>query len=478
MNKTLKKRKAARLPLVNGNGQNIFLTFNHAGQRFEGKLWDYSRFGLGVLVDNTGPVIKKNNTVNEISLLAHGEERDLKDGTIAWKQKTEKGTVYGIFLTKEFVDLDFLLVNQKFQLHEDDRNEIRCFLEEGARIRNEFKSFASDFAYRLSIFKNKLDDFDDRFHDETPSLKRNLFQTVSNGIGEDLKLYLTRQMEQLDAIVSDFQSDEKNEHGIYLRTVLREYLKEAPFIERSITKPRGYAGDSMMMQMVYEDDYYGKTSFGKILHKHPLELASACAVRNRRRLINNHLNSFIETSPSENVSVLSVACGPAWEMQDFFRESPHKTKAKVYLLDQDEDALNEAKTGLSSIPESDSFQVQYLQESVRTLMRKRTHSTFENLRFNFVYSMGLFDYLTQPVCNALVRNLYELTAPGGLLLIGNYSNKSPDQNYLDFLLDWPLLYKSEENMLEMASGLSGEYSTEVGYEESGTQLFLKIVKGG
>jgi len=60
--------------------------------------------------------------------------------------------------------------------------------------------------------------------------------------------------------------------------------------------------------------------------------------------------------------------------------------------------------------------VRALTGSVRQLLSGKTNLG----RFDFVYAAGLFDYLSGPVAAALTRRLFEMTRPGGMMLIPNF----------------------------------------------------------
>ncbi len=467
------KRKAARIRMHDSD--NVTLHLKCDDKEIVGKVWDYSRFGLGVVLDEEECLSGKKKRLNEIVFKAFGQERLLGSGSIM-RKTTNNGTAFlGINLDKEFVDMDFLLENRRVLSQEDVRKEIYYYLKNEASIDPEFKAFSSDFTAGLALFKRTMDDLDNKFKSEPPTLKKNLFQSVKQGLGDDLKSFFDRKLNELKRITSSFAAQEHMKHGVYLRRSLWPYISEAEFLRRTNLKPRGYAGDSVMMQMVYRNEYSGKSTFGKILHKHPLEIPSAQAVRNRRALIQDEINTMHESDPRRDLNVFSVACGPAWEMQDYFATSPHRNRINLVLLDQDLEALEEARTGIQSVEGSEKFRVTYLQDSVRTLLRK-TDLPLTGNGFDFIYSMGLFDYLSRPVCTALVRKLYTLVAPGGRIMIGNYHVDSPDRAYLDYVMDWPLIYKSEEDMREMAANLPGEADVKVGFEPSGSQMFLSIVK--
>ena len=73
-----------------------------------------------------------------------------------------------------------------------------------------------------------------------------------------------------------------------------------------------------MMKMLYLNDYEGDSTFSKLMHKHPVEHPAAQAVRNRRKLITQTLKETqaSRASSSKKTRILSVACGPACELQD------------------------------------------------------------------------------------------------------------------------------------------------------------------
>ena len=48
------------------------------------------------------------------------------------------------------------------------------------------------------------------------------------------------------------------------------------------------------------------------------------------------------------------------------------------------------------------------------------HAQVARGQFDFVYAAGLFDYLSAPVASALTGRMFEMTRPGGLMLIPNF----------------------------------------------------------
>jgi extracellular factor (EF) 3-hydroxypalmitic acid methyl ester biosynthesis protein len=89
--------------------------------------------------------------------------------------------------------------------------------------------------------------------------------------------------------------------------------------------------------------------------------------------------------------------------------------------------------------------------------------------------MGLFDYLTTPVARAVLTRAYELLAPGGTLLVGNFHVGCPTRVQMDYWGDWPLVYRTEEAMLALADGLP-EAGRALLWDEHRCQLFLRLTR--
>jgi hypothetical protein len=73
--------------------------------------------------------------------------------------------------------------------------------------------------------------------------------------------------------------------------------------------------------------------------------------------------------------------------------------------------------------------------------------------FDFVYAAGLFDYLNTPVAAALTRRMFEMTRPGGLMLIPNFLTGVRDTGYMEFFMDWRLVYRDHADMHALAAAL-------------------------
>ena len=280
---------------------------------------------------------------------------------------------------------------------------------------------------------------------------------------------------ELEDLVAGFSSEEHQIHGFYFRKQLRDFILCCALMARTNLKPRGYAGDSEMMKMIYVNGYQGDTTFCKLMQKYTVGVPAAQSVRNRRKLILKRLTKFndsLKLLPEENLRILSVACGPAFELADILKSVADFKKYCFTLLDQDPIALDEARQLVSSIEEqfSQKIQVDYVNLSVRMMFGRK--SAARNLdKFHFIYSMGLFDYLTTPVAKAVIDELYQLLIPGGELVIGNFHVSNPSRLFMEYWGDWHLIHRTEEELRELLSSLDPS-AVSIIFEETRSQMFL------
>ena len=90
--------------------------------------------------------------------------------------------------------------------------------------------------------------------------------------------------------------------------------------------------------------------------------------------------------------------------------------------------------------------------------------------------MGLYDYLTDSVAKVLTEKLYSMLCPGGILIIGNYHVENETRKYMEYIMDWVLYFRDEESMFELLEDIPKNFTSEVGIDDSGTQMFLRVEK--
>jgi extracellular factor (EF) 3-hydroxypalmitic acid methyl ester biosynthesis protein len=399
------------------------------------------------------------------------------------------------------IDCDELLRHGRLVSLDQAFDQLPLLLARKHSIHPAFERYTAGLVYDLRIYRSLFDDIDAGLAPESPATRAVIEATVLAGQGRRFLEFFDERLAALEAIVRPFTRQEHERHGFYFRRHVWDAILASPFLSRTNLRPRGYAGDSMMMQYLYEEAWLGESLFGKLMHRHPIASAAAQAVRNRRKMLvetitsarrdgrfdvghdggsapkpAGHDGGSAPKPPGSPLRFMSVACGPAWEVADLFATPGDCDAYECTLLDQDEEALGEAERRIEAVERLTGRRVRarYIRQSVRTMLRERDLPGALG-RYHVVYSMGLFDYLTAPVAQAVLAKLYDLVEPGGRMIVGNFHVGNPTRWYMDYWMDWSLLYRTEEEMLALARDLPGAESS-VSFEETASQMFLSVRK--
>jgi extracellular factor (EF) 3-hydroxypalmitic acid methyl ester biosynthesis protein len=228
---------------------------------------------------------------------------------------------------------------------------------------------------------------------------------------------------------------------------LSQLLLQDPYTERARRKPRGYAGDAVMLDFVYDglgDQYKhpgAVTSLGKTIFQETVGSPSGQAVRNRKQILADFVDALAARVPQP--TVLSIACGHLREASVSTAFATGKI-GQWYALDQDTESLSTLRECYGS----DSSVIP-IEASIRDLMKGEVALP----PADFVYAAGLYDYLDENRATRLLQTLLSLTKPGGQTLIANFASDSMERAYMESVMDWWLTYRSEEDMLRLASAL-------------------------
>jgi extracellular factor (EF) 3-hydroxypalmitic acid methyl ester biosynthesis protein len=386
-----------------------------------------------------------------------------------------------LICVNDIYDLENLLLKNEIVKLQSAFHNLPLVLAHKNKINKVFKDYTADLTYDLSVYKNLFDGIDSEYKGETEIIKSSIQKALINTEGENLMDFLDEKLAEMEHIVAGFNKNDHEHHGFYFRKQMWNYILCSPFMARTNLKPRGYSGDSEMMRMLYANNYQGDSTFAKIMHKHPLKHPAAQAVRNRKNLISKLLVKIkkkYKPQLKNPIKILSVACGPALEIQDILQSAQDCGLYHFTLLDQDRHALFEAAHLITQIENSFETKIPatYLNESVRTML-STVQLEKKWGRFDYIYSMGLFDYLTPPVAKAVLTKLYHLLNTGGKMVIGNFHVSNPSKYYMEYWLDWVLYYRTEEEFRDLMGDISTA-DVRVSFEDTGSQMFLHVTKLG
>jgi hypothetical protein len=253
------------------------------------------------------------------------------------------------------------------------------------------------------------------------------------------------------------------------RHPLMELLHQDPFTSRAFNKPRGYAGDAVMMDYIYgrEEQWAppAAEAVGRQVFNFTTSAPASEGVRARRAYIATRIDRL--TEERRHPHILSIACGHLREAS--FSSAVRRRKTGRFIaLDADAQSAAEVNRCYSG------YGVETVTASFRGLLR----NTAGVGEFDLVYSTGLFDYLNQRTARRLVYGMFQMLRPGGTLLVANFLPGIRDIGYMETFMDWTLVYRSRRDMVDLTMDIPEDDVKEVRVvsEECRNIVFLHLTR--
>ncbi len=248
------------------------------------------------------------------------------------------------------------------------------------------------------------------------------------------------------------------------------YLMRSRFAERAYYKPKGYAGDYQMIELIYRNQADGDGKLGRLIDTWALDQVPARAVRARRKLLKSLLDLLSREQlghSKERVRIMNLACGPARELFDLLQVCEYSHEIDALCIDIDDEALQYADQHINTFAHRASLR--FMNENVIRWAFGRTRQDFDPM--DIIYSSGLCDYLDNRLMSALIRRCYEHLKPGGALIIGNFSPANPDRFFMDHLLYWRLIYRDRDELIDLFDQSPFGSNVQIVAEQEGVILF-------
>ena len=394
---------------------------NNEGQEVRGTLIKLTRNSVVFEIYKPYSVTQVSEVLRDIQI--HRGEHSIYQGKAVVFNLINTGlmTIVSATLVDPWPDLTEILPGQEL------RNEVKHFIHSWEKTHKIILP-----AYSLSL--NNLSDFLREF-----SLWMQQVETIS-GINEpDTPMELIQEflgdiektsLPKLNELFMKFDEEARKVpkelsmfHDFLCRKKLHPFMLCSPFLHRTYTKPLGYAGDYEMVNMMFHNRWQGQNSYAKMINSFSLQSDTVQAHRNRIAILVQRLEEETRTvtKKGQKIHILNIGCGPAIEIQRFLKDSWLSDKCVLELIDFNPETLAYTENKISAIIKEKKRQteIKFTQKSIHRLLVEASKKEQHPERFDFIYCAGLFDYLSDKICERLIGLFYRWLRPEGLLLVTN-----------------------------------------------------------
>ncbi len=291
----------------------------------------------------------------------------------------------------------------------------------------------------------------------------------SHFLENDIAVVCDRTLSDLQSIWRSLGANEWREFIDRARKhPLREILHQDPFTCHSFQKPRGYPGDADLIDFMYRQRQPPQqtTEVGKKICSRLVESApAAVSVRARAAHIAEAIDLLVEQV--DQPRVMSVACGHIREAELSTAIRDGRVQ-RLVGLDADPRSIATIRQRLGEPPWLELHPADIVQLISRSV---------GGGDFDLVYSLGLYDYLPDPIAARLTAALFKRLVPGGKLVVANFMPHLPGIGYMETYMDWMLIYRTCDQLASLVEGIDSQNAlVQTSVDMTGNIAYLEIVK--
>jgi hypothetical protein len=292
----------------------------------------------------------------------------------------------------------------------------------------------SYFNKELKRFSEKLSGLQEKIEQENPLF----LSEFSKAFEEKVNSFLIDICKKIE------KNQTRKEVKLLKKAVLDEigqYVFTSLLFRRFYEKPRGYPGDYLMFEMIYDRKILSKNIgflFDQYVFNHYLIIAVVSRKEKMKELILKVASKFNQNH-QRPFRLLNVACGPTKELRELMEET--NLKITGTLLDQDREALDFSEKKFKNMNHSFMF----VENNVIDLLGITKKSINGLGKYDLIYSMGLVDYFLDNVLIKFVNQMLTILNTKGQIIIAACSDRRKDCYLaLRWLCDWDFYIRNAE----------------------------------
>lgn len=449
---------------------------NSQGDAARGTLTSVQRRALVMEIYNPYSIVQVSEVLSDLTIRSGDLALYKGKAVVVGLLNTGLMAVVSVALTDEWSDLNVVVHGDLQQVRHEARRFVQDW-QERFKVRDSYQVAISEFRAFLAETSRWVDQAD-----LVASLPKasdgRLAEDVFEAMAEPLMVKGKEFLIRLEAEAASLPEEDAPLHRAFAQAALHPLLLRAPFVWRTFAKPLGYAGDYEMVNQILGDPRQGSSTYFQIVNAMFLRAAVAQAHRNRIDLLVAFLGKALDRAEREGrpLRVLNVGCGPAVEVQRLLAAGRDLSRLHFTLVDFSRETLDYTRSRIeeASRAHGRSVSVECVQESVHDLLKRpaRQAPSQAGEGYDVVYCAGLFDYLSDKVCNRLMRYFLFRCNPGARLLVTNVHADNPERFGMEHLLEWHLIYRNDEQLRAMIPEVQGP--VKVYTDVTGVNLFAEF----
>ena len=302
--------------------------------------------------------------------------------------------------------------------------------------------------------------------------KAQFFEEDLREKGHNILNSLNNNLEEFNDGISN--SKDKDMMWGYVFKEIFPYFMRSRFAERAYYKPKGYAGDFLMIEMIYRNKPEGDGKLGTIIDEWCLNSRSAMAIRGRRKLLSREIGGLTEKKLKDGnpIQIMNLACGSNRELFDFLSKCEYSDRIEALCVDIDSEALKYTDKRVNVFPHNAALTLM-TENLVKWSLGKVSHNIGMQ---DIIYSSGLMDYLDNRLFLAFINRCYDHLKPDGVLMVGNFAPTNPNRVVMDHILYWQLIHRDKKILEDILFQSRFGGNIEILAEEQEINLFIKATK--
>lgn len=445
-------------------------------REYELPLVDISRYAAAFFCSEDDKFrLAVSNALDGVEITSAG--KTIFEGTVVITRRTAEADKYRIVIEPRSAvfDIDAIEEQERFNSVARSVDTLLQSTKKQASISTDFKARVADMRIYLEGFREILDS-PLAAKPSTESDRIAFLDELSAVFNPKFDEYWAALEQQIVALNLD--DTLHSLYKSYLQGHIHPLILSAPICHRIFFKPLGYPGDFEMMRMICENKYDGSTLFAKLIHAHALRNPMALANRNRIQYLSDKITAFVEKHPDEEVRILSIASGPALEIQHLIETNPQVAdRIRLTLLDQEIEALRYSQDSIymKRILNNCSIRVELIHRSVGAFLKQIARGRGDFPTFDLIYIFGLFDYFDDRTCAFCINKSAALLNERGQILVSNYSlDGHSHRTFMEYAFEWFMVYRDREQMRKLGEMTEKPCTIAVEEEALGVIKFLAL----